>query len=97
MKILAKIMSEYQITKMSMDYSIQKLAKLGFFFLWGTFDVYNRKFWPLELTGSISRVLTDVHKIFWHKLCRNPDHQKVHRLKQTKIGKIRGVPGLGHI
>jgi len=36
---MAKIMSEIQIIKKSLDYNTQKLAKLGIFLLWGKFDL----------------------------------------------------------
>jgi len=64
-------MSEFQINKKYMDYSTRKLAKWGVYLLWGTFDLQNGTFWPCGLTGSIAKVLTDVHEIFWQKLCRN--------------------------
>jgi len=70
-KILAKIMSEFQITKNSMDYNTRKSAKWGVYLLWGTFELENGTFWSLGLTGSIAKVLTDVHEIFWEKLCQN--------------------------
>ena len=44
--------------------------------LWGTFDLYNETFWPLGLTGSIGKVLTDVHKKFWQKLYQNSTSPK---------------------
>ena len=70
-KNLAKIMSEFQITKKCMDYSTRKSAKWGVYLLWGTFDLQNGTFWPWGLTGSIAKRLTDVHEINWQKLCRN--------------------------
>jgi len=70
-KILAKIMSEFQINKKYMDYSTRKLAKWGVYLLWGTFDLQNGTFWPRGLTRSIAKVLTDVHDKFRQKLCRN--------------------------
>ena len=57
-------MSEFQITKKSMDYSTQKLVKLEVFLLWGTFDLSNGIFWLCGLTGSIAEIFTDVHENF---------------------------------
>ena len=78
-----------------MDYSKRKSVKLGVFLLWVTFDLQNGTFWPWKLTGSIAKVLTDVHEKFSQKLCQNPDHPKVHGLYHTKIVKMGGLPALG--
>jgi len=70
-KILAKIMSEFQFNKKTMDYSTWKSAKWGVCLLWGTFDLQNGTFGPLGLTSSITKVLTDVHELYWQKLSQN--------------------------
>jgi len=67
-KILPKIMSEFQITKKSMNYSTRKLDKWGVYLLWGTFDLCNGKFWSCGPTDSRAKVLTDVHKNFFAKM-----------------------------
>ena len=64
-----------------MDYNTRKSAKLGVFLLWVTFDLQNETFWLSGLTGSIAKVLTDVHeKIFNKNFVGIPDHQKVYGL-----------------
>jgi len=90
-------MSEILITKNSMDYSIRKSAKLGVYLIRGRFDLKNVMFWPLGITGSLAKVLTVVHENFVTNYVGNPDHQKVHWLEHTKIGKIWGYHALGHI
>ncbi|KAG5576340.1 hypothetical protein H5410_056474 [Solanum commersonii] len=48
----------------SMDYSTQKLAKRVVYPLPGSFQMENRPDCPSGTTSSITKVLTDVHKIF---------------------------------
>ena len=43
---------------------------------WVTFDLQNETFWPRGLTGSIAKVLTNVHEKFAQKLCRNSSSPK---------------------
>ncbi|KAG5576379.1 hypothetical protein H5410_056513 [Solanum commersonii] len=63
--------SEIRITKRSMDYSTQKLTKQ---------EVY-----PFQATGSVTKVLMDVHKNFWQNDVGNPYHQKIHGLCTQKL------------
>ncbi|KAG5576422.1 hypothetical protein H5410_056556 [Solanum commersonii] len=78
--------SEIWITKRFMEYSTQKSTKWGIYLFWGSFDFVNRSICTSRQTGSIARVLTDVHE----KFSKN-DH--------TKIGKTRGLaaPGLFYL
>jgi len=66
-----KIMSEFQITKKSMDYRTRKLAKWGVYMICGKFDLQNGTFWMWGLTGSIAKVLKVAHEKFWQKLCQD--------------------------
>jgi len=54
----------------------------------GRFDFKNEMFWTWGITGSLAKVLTVVHEIFFKNYVVNPDHQKVYGLQHTKIGKI---------
>ena len=60
-------MSESQITKKSVDYSTRKSEKWWVYLIRGTFELYNETIWSSELTGSIAKVLTDVHINFLQK------------------------------
>ncbi|KAG5576471.1 hypothetical protein H5410_056605 [Solanum commersonii] len=66
-KFSIKMTSKILMTKRSMDYSTQKVAKLGVYSLWDSFDLENGMIFPSEPIGSIAKVLTDVHEIFWQK------------------------------
>jgi len=57
-------------------HSTWKLAKLGIFQLWGTFDLQNGTFLPWGLNDSISKVLTEVHENIFQKWCRNSESPK---------------------
>ena len=90
-------MSEFQITKKSVDYSTQKSAKWWVYLIRGTFDIYNATIWSWGLTGSTAKVLTDVHEIFWQKLCRKSKSPKIPWTTAHENRENWGSPPLGHI
>lgn len=57
----------FWITKKIRDYTTQKLAKWGFYLLWGSFDLQYGPFWLSGPTGSIDNVLMCVDKKFGQK------------------------------
>ncbi|KAG5576467.1 hypothetical protein H5410_056601 [Solanum commersonii] len=63
-KSLAKMTTEFWITKRSMVYRTRKSAKWGVYTLWGLFHLENGSVFPFGPTCSIDKVLTDVHKFF---------------------------------
>jgi len=84
-------MSEFQITKKLIDYSIRKSANWGVYLIRGTFDLQNGMFWPWGLIGSIAKVLTDFHEKIWQKLCWFSGSPKSPCIYSTRILAKLGV------
>lgn len=57
-----------------------KIDKMGVYLLWGSFEVENESVCSLKPTGSIAKVLTDVHEKFSQKRIWNSGSPKYYGL-----------------
>ncbi|KAG5576360.1 hypothetical protein H5410_056494 [Solanum commersonii] len=81
--------SKIWITKRSIDYSTQKLAKPGVYPLRWSFDFENGSVYPLGPTISIAKFLTDIHKKVEQKRrqkYRSPKDPWTMHMKISKMG-----------